>query len=84
MVFACVIRVVRILHAKYGDIAVVACVARWKRLNAAFICGARRFLPFVSECARNAPKIWWGTDVEDFGVRKAYVQYQKLGSVTNA
>ncbi len=57
--FACVTRVVRILRAEHGDFfAVVTCVARWKRLGAAFTCGARRFSPSVSECARNAPKFY--------------------------
>ena len=36
--------------------AVVACVVRWKRLDAAFTYRARRFSPSINECARNAPK----------------------------
>ncbi len=43
------------------------------RPDAAFAYGARRFSLAVSEYARNAPKIWWGTDVEDFDVRKGYI-----------
>ncbi len=63
--FAYVIRVVRIM---------MALTCRIRKFCAAFICGVRLFSLVVSKCARNVPKIWWGTDVEDFGVRKAYVR----------
>ncbi len=83
MAFAYVIYIMQILYIKYGDIAVVIYIVRQKRLNVAFIYGAQRFSPSVNEYARNILKIWWDIDVEDFGVRKAYVQCQKLGLVIN-
>jgi len=63
---------------------VLTYVIRWRQVGAAFTYGTRRFSLAVNKCARNAPKIWWSTDVEDFGARKAHVWCQKLRSVTNA
>jgi len=59
-------------------------IYRTQKFCTAFICGTRRFSFAINEYARNAPKIWWGTDVEDFDVRKTHVRRQKLRSVTNA
>ncbi len=73
--FAYVIRVVRIM---------TALTYRTQKFYAAFTYGIRRFSLVISEYARNAPKIWWGIDVEDFGARKAHMRRQKLGSIINA
>ncbi len=85
--FAYVIRVVRIVTALICRIrkfcTVLICVVCWRRIGAAFIYGVRRFSFAVSECAWNVLKIWWGTDVENFGARKAHVRCQKLGLVTS-
>ncbi len=76
--FACVIRVVRIMTALTRRTrkfcTVLMCVIHWRQVSAAFMCNARRFSLAISEYARNVPKIWWGTDVEDFDARKAYVR----------
>ncbi len=61
-----------------------ACVTHVVRIVTALTCGARRFSLAISEYAQNTSKIWWGTDIEDFGVRKTYVRRQKLKSVTSA
>ncbi len=76
--FVCVIYVVRIVTAltcrTRKFCTVLTCVACWRRVDAVFICGVRRFSLVVSECARNVPKIWWSTDIEDFDVKKTYIQ----------
>ncbi len=73
--FAYVTRVIRIM---------TALIYKTQKFCTAFTCGAQRFSLAISECTRNTPKIWWGTDVEDFSARKTHMRRQKLGSVTSA
>ena len=58
------------------------CIVYWKRLNAASICGARRFSPSVNECARNVPK-FGGAQALKILRWKAHIRRQELKSATS-
>ncbi len=58
---------------------VVIYIVYWKRLNAAFTCGVRRFSPFINECVQNVPK-FSGAQAWKILRWKTYIRYQELRS----
>jgi len=62
--------------------AVLIYVALWKRVGAAFTCGAQRFSLFVNDYARNVLKFDRARTLKILR-RKTHIQCQKLGSATS-
>ena|SRR6266566_10024350 len=72
MVFACIIHIVRILHAEHRDLCGCSVCCMLKAVRCGFYIRDTKIFAFCKRMRPKRTKIWWGTDVENFALESVY------------